>query len=292
MLNVSQPQRSNDGFQKKRIILFISGFIILVMIASSSISAQGNLILMQKRVLFEGGQTTQVLEFGNFGQDSATYVVSILHMRMTENGAFVKITEPDSGELFADNYIRIYPHTITLAPNESQTMKIQLINTADIKPGEYRSHLYFRADKSAQEKSRNTEEKNEGISVSLVPAFGITIPVIVRVGTSTSSVTLTDLDLESQGDTSHVLNFSFHRSGNFSVYGDVSVAYLSPKGKETEVEKVRGVAVYTPGSIRNTRLNLKSKKGIDFHNGKLIVRYTESTEEKGQLFAEAELQLH
>lgn len=272
--------------------LTLSVFFILRTLFCSTGSAQGNLILLQKRVVFEGHKTTQILEFGNIGKDTATYTISLLHMRMMEDGSLIKISEPDSGELFADEYVRIYPHTIVLAPKESQTMKVQLVNSESMKPGEYRSHLYFRATRTSKnERADAAGENQKSLSVTLSPLFGISIPVIIRIGKPANSVSLANLGIESKNDTSRVLTFNLKRTGNFSVYGDISVVYVPTKGKETEIEKVRGIAVYTPVSQRKTKLALVYKKGIDYHHGKLVVRFTKPVEEKGTLLAQAELPL-
>ena len=53
--------------------------------------------------------------------------------------------QPDSGQQFADKYLRFFPRRVTLAPNESQMVKLQMVKTNELQPGEYRSHLYFRA---------------------------------------------------------------------------------------------------------------------------------------------------
>ena len=48
-------------------------------------------------------------------------------------------------------------------------------------PGEYRSHLYFRAipaEKPLGEKE--VLKDTTSISIKLVPVFGITVPVIIR----------------------------------------------------------------------------------------------------------------
>ena len=64
---------------------------------------------------------------------------------MKKDGNFELINQPDSGQYFADKNFRFFPRTVLLAPNEAQVVKVQLTGINDLKPGEYRSHLYFRA---------------------------------------------------------------------------------------------------------------------------------------------------
>ncbi len=284
-------KRFKASLYEKRMVLFLAGISAVAVFTTSSAFAQGNLILLQKRVVFEGGLKNATIEFGNIGKDTARYVVSMLNMRMKEDGSFENITEPDSGQYFAEKYVRFFPRNIVLAPNESQTMKIQLVNTRDLQPGEYRSHLYFRAVPNMQDKQEAPAGNKEGISISLKPVFGITIPVIIRAGEPNTTVKLSDLALVQQNDSTQAVNFTIHRSGNFSVYGDITATYIAADGKEIEAGSVKGVAVYTPGTLRTSRLALRNIDGVDYHNGKLVVKYARQAEEDDAVMAEAELKL-
>jgi hypothetical protein len=127
------------------------------------------------------------------------------------------------------------------------------------------------------------------ISVVLKPIFGITIPAIIKVGSSTSKVTISGLQLEMVNDTLPNLKLTFNRSGNMSVYGDLTVDHISNQGKITRVGLANGVAVYTPNAIRRFQFNLNNI--VDFRTGTLRVIYTSSTDVKPVRLAEAELTL-
>jgi P pilus assembly chaperone PapD len=251
--------------------------------------AQGNLLITPRRVVFEGNLKTQELNLANTGKDTARYNVSIVQYRMKEDGSFIEITEPDPGQNFADKYIRFFPRSVTLAPNEAQVVKMQLTKTNLLTPGEYRSHVYFRAvpvEKALGEEDNRAD--STGISVRLVPIFGITIPVIIRVGESTTQVNLSDLDLEIVNDTISRLKLTFNRTGNMSVYGDIKVTYLSTDGKSIVVGTVKGIAVYTPNELRRFQMDLKNAEGVDFHKGKLEVVYSTQSDAKPEKIAETE----
>ena len=254
---------------------------------------QGNLLITPRRVVFEGSIKTQELNLANTGKDTARYNVSIIQYRMNEDGSFVEIAEPDPGQNFADKNIRFFPRSVTLAPNEAQVVKMQLTKTNTLTPGEYRSHVYFRA--VPMEKALGDEETRKdstGISVQLIPIFGITIPVIIRVGESTTKVTLNDLAVEMANDTLPRLRMTFNRTGNMSVYGDISVKYTSPEGKVTEVGIVKGIAVYTPNATRRFQLDLKRIPEVDYRKGILTVEYSTQSDAKSEKLAKAELTLN
>jgi len=268
-------------------------FVLLLSGLPLEAFTQGNLLITPRRVVFEGLVKTQELNLANTGKDTARYNVSIIQYRMNEDGSFVEITEPDPGQNFADKNIRFFPRSVTLAPNEAQVVKMQLTKTNTLTPGEYRSHVYFRA--VPMEKALGEEEirkDSSGISVQLIPIFGITIPVIIRVGESTTKVTLTDLAFEMANDTLPRLRMTFNRSGNMSVYGDISVKYTSPEGKVTEVGVVKGIAVYTPNVSRRFQLDLKRLPEVDYRNGLLTIEYSTQSDANPEKLAKAELTLN
>ena len=134
--------------------------------------AQGNLLIMPKRVVFEGVKRSEELSLANIGHDTATYIISVMQIRMKDDGSFEKINQPDSGENFADKNFRFFPRTVTLAPNEVQAVKVQLIRSSELATGEYRSHLYFRAIRNTEPLGEKELQNDSGISVKLVPVTG------------------------------------------------------------------------------------------------------------------------
>ena len=217
---------------KRLFLLSAAGLILIQVFFPFNIRAQGNLLITPKRAVFEGNKKSMDLNLANVGDDTATYAISLIQIRMTEEGGFEAITEPDEGQLFASPYLRFFPRSVTLGPNEAQTVKVQVVKAGSLEPGEYRSHVYFRA--IPKEKPLGEEEATQqdpaSISVKLVPIFGITIPVIIRVGKPAVNVTLSDLVLRFENDTIPKLKFTFNRAGNYSVYGDISVDHVSPAG--------------------------------------------------------------
>jgi len=266
--------------------------MLLLMLFSEVVSAQGNLLITPRRVVFEGNKSSQEINLANTGQDSATYSVSFVQYRMTESGSFEQIEEPDPGQLFADKMIRYFPRTVTLAPGEAQMVRMQLRRSGDMQPGEYRSHMYFRA--VPKESALGLEDQLEdttAIGIRLTPIFGITIPVIVRAGDTETTVSLNKLSVTDVNDSTAMLNLVFNREGNRSVYGDLTVDYEPARGTSVQVGLVRGIAVYTPNQIRQFQMELKLPKGVDFSSGKLVIRYTNAEGDAENLLAEKELLL-
>ena len=258
----------------------------------AGICAQGNLLLMPRRVVFEGSKRYEELNLANTGKDTARYAISLMHVRMKEDGSFQEITEPGPGENFADKYIRFFPRSVTLGPGESQVVKIQLNRSNELIAGEYRSHIYFRAIPNQPPLGETKPATDSSISIHLVPVFGISIPVIIKVGDYNTQVSLTDKSLEMAEDTIPVLNMTFARTGNMSVYGDLSVDYISLQGKTIPAGTIKGIAVYSPNAARRIKFILDKDHGIDYHSGKLRITYSAPFEAGAAKIAETELLLH
>jgi hypothetical protein len=251
----------------------IFGLLFVQILFSGGAIAQGNLLLLPRRVVFEGAKRYEELNIANTGKDTARYVISLMHIRMKEDGGFEEISQPDSGERWADRFVRFFPHSVELGPGESQVVKIQLTKINELEPGEYRSHLYFRAIPDKPLLGEERPSTDSGISIRLIPVFGISIPVIIRVGTPSIQVRISDLSVQMAEDTIPILSMTFHRAGNVSVYGDVSVYYTSAGGKTMPVGTAKGIAVYTANTVRSFRLTLDKGSAINYHSGRLSVEY-------------------
>ncbi|WP_029036115.1 fimbrial biogenesis chaperone [Salinimicrobium xinjiangense] len=267
-------------------LLRVCLFTITVLF-TAPLFAQGDLMIMPKRLVFDGSQRSQEINLANTGSDTAVYAISFVNYKMTENGNFEQVETPEEGQRFATDFLRYFPRRVTLAPNEAQTIRVQLTRTGNLEQGEYRSHMYFRAVEEQTALGVEEAEDAEGISINIKTVFGISIPIIIRHGASTTQVELQDLVLDTSGE-QITLSLSINRSGNMSVYGNLKAEHISTNGKTTEVGTVKGVSVYTPNSKRNFRFELRDAAGIDLNNGRLRISYSE---EKGATLASTEKQL-
>ena len=263
---------------------------LLFLTFACPLMAQGDLMIFPKRITFDGIQNrVQNINLSNVGKDTATYKLSYSEIKMDQDGKFITIEEPELDQRFASPYLRFYPRMITLAPNESQTVKIQLIKTNELQQGEYRSHLYFRAvPKNKVLEKEDPAHKPEGLSISITPVFGISIANIITIGESTTAATLSNLAVQHSED-GITLSIDFNRSGNKSCYGEIKVNHISPEGITTIAATVKGFAVYTPGNLRRTKIKLNTTPNTDYTKGQLQVIY--SAQDKGVKYAEASLRL-
>lgn len=265
--------------------------VLLLSGAFLKISAQGDLLVTPVRVIFDGNKQKEEISLVNIGNDTTTYSVSFLQYNMTEDGKFELIDNPSEGQMFADPYLRIFPRKVTLAPKESQVVRLQLRKKPDMQAGEYRSHLYFRAEKESAPLSLEAKKDSKLMAVQITPVFGISIPVIIRSGNVNASSTLSDLKIENQQDSISNLKFTINRTGNISIYGDIIAEYIPLSGKPVEIGLARGVAVYTSVSKRNFSIRIQKLKGVNLNSGIIKVKFTSPKDSPSELFAEKELVL-
>ncbi|MBZ9729015.1 molecular chaperone [Salegentibacter sp. JZCK2] len=242
---------------------------------------------MPKRLVFDGSERSQEINLANTGSDTAVYAISFVNYKMTERGNFEQVEEPEEGQRFATDFLRYFPRRVSLAPNEAQTIRVQLTRTGNLEQGEYRSHMYFRAVEKQTALGAEEAEESEGISINIKTVFGISIPIIIREGTSTTDLNLNDLSLNTEGENPK-LSLVINRSGNMSVYGNLTATHISPNGTETEVGMVKGVSVYTPNKKRYFSFELRNAGEVDLNSGHLKVNYSE---DKGATLATEEKQL-
>ncbi len=257
-------------------------------------SAQGNLLVTPRRILFEGGSSRiRELNLANIGQDTARFLISLMEIRMKEDGSFEQITVPDSGQLFASGHLRLYPRSVSIPPGESQMVKVQLVKSDELTAGEYRSHIYVRAVPVQKPLSEaDTARDTTQISVKLTAIFGISIPAIVRVGANDARLSIADPALIMNDAKVPHLSITFNRGGLMSSYGELTVEHVAPDGVVKKVGLVKGIAVYTPNVRRRFQMDLDQVKGVDWSKGSLHIIYKTEKEGGAGDISEATLALH
>ena len=155
--------------------------------------AQGDLLVAPTRVVINGGGGAEVV-LSNIGDKPATYRISLELRRMDETGDFNEVVEADANpsERAGLDMIRYAPRRVTLLPGQPQAVRISVRPPEGLPDGEYRVHMNFRAVPSADpvEAAAADPAQAAGVSIKLVPVYGITIPVFVRKGRLEGQATL------------------------------------------------------------------------------------------------------
>ena len=259
-------------------------FVIIALLAQSNRAyAQSDLLVAPTRLVINGPANGEVV-VSNSGARSSTYRVSLVLRRMNGEGLLQQVEEADASpsEQAALQMITFAPRKVILGPGQSQTVRIGIRPSPDVASGEYRAHLLFRAIPDSTPAPATPESgpapatsgAADGMSIALTPIFGVTIPVIARIGGVTSEVQLLSAQVDKNAGQSG-LRLEIGRVGAGSVYGNVEV---SAKGSTKPLVSVKGIAVYPEIASRSVFIPVSDQLTVP---GSLIVRFN-STNADGQ----------
>lgn len=149
----------------------------------------GDLMVAPNRIIITERERTGELSLVNVGPRTATYRISFIQMDMAEDGALKEYTDKRPDGRYADTLIRFSPRQVTLEPGVAQVVRYSLRKSEGLVPGEYRSHMVFRAvPESDPVNQPQTDINPNEFSVSLIPVYGVAIPFIVRHGATKATI--------------------------------------------------------------------------------------------------------
>jgi P pilus assembly chaperone PapD len=249
--------------------------------------AMAGLMLHPTRLVFDKNQRATQVELINNGSESATYRISLVNRRMSEDGDFAAITAPGPGEQFADSMLVFSPRQITLAPGATQTVRVMVRRPAGLAGGEFRSHLLFEKQPEPGPAGSAAGQEPQQIGILLNVLVGASIPVIVREGETGATAALSHLALQRSADGRPAIALQIDRTGTRSVYGDLEATFTPTGGGQTVVARAGGISVYTPNPMRRALLPMTAPDGTVLAHGTLHVTYRERPDAGGKLLAES-----
>lgn len=259
------------------------GLCLLALVPGTAFGA-GEVMVYPTRVVFDSERRSAHVEIINAGRETTTYRIAFENKRMTEAGHFETLP-PGTPGLYAADFVQFSPRQIVLAPGAAQIVRLYLRKPANLAAGEYRSHLAIKAVPPAAP-ARSAQPDDKGLRIELTPVFGVTIPVIVRQGTLSARAEIANLAFRNSRDKEPgLLRVQLHRTGNRSVYGDVTVHFAAARGGERVIGRAAGVAVYTPNTTRVLFVPL-AESPEKLRGGALRVTYRTRPDEGGATLAE------
>ena len=248
--------------------------------------AGGDLLVAPTRVVLDGPRGTEVF-LNNVGQQTATYRITVQLKRMTPSGDLDDVapeaaTAKEQATLAMITYA---PRRVTLAPNQPQAIRISVRSPSDLPDGEYRAHILFRAiPDAATPTAPVVTEPAKGISITLRPIYGVTIPIIVRKGNLDATATLSDAHLVRDGH-GPGLAFTLARSGSRSTYGSIRV---TRPGLAKPLLEARGIAVYAELAQRIVTLPV-SEEVAALLPGPAKIEYVADSDSGGGMIASTQV---
>ncbi len=252
---------------------------LALFVAPSAQAGVGDLLVAPTRIVLNGSRGTEIV-LSNIGDDVATYRVSVELRRMKPDGTLDDVAEANDREKTAQNMILYAPRRVTIAPNQPQTIRIAARAPAGLPDGEYRAHLLFRAVPPPRPVAPTAAVK--GVSFELIPIYGVTIPVVVRMGNLSAKVGIANVAL-AKADGKPAVSLDLTRAGDRSVFGDVRVFKA---GIKDPIAIQRGVAIYTEIGTRHMVIPINPDLAASAA-GPVTVDFVESSDSGPVALAEA-----
>lgn len=243
--------------------------------------AAGDLLVAPTRILLDGPRGTEVF-LNNIGSETATYRISLELRRMTPDGDLDEVTDAEANaiELAAKEMIRYAPRRVVLPPNQPQAIRIQVRPPEGLADGEYRAHMLFRAIPEPKPAEASPAEPATGLTFSITPIYGVTIPIIVRQGQLSSTAALANARIV-RGEQGTAFAFDLSHQGNRSTYGDI---FVRKAGVAEPLLVAKGIAIYPELQQRTVSLGIPPELAAQL-SGQISVEFREPDANGGGLIA-------
>ena len=229
----------------------------------------GDLLVAPTRIILDGRRGTEII-LNNIGEDVATYRVTVELRRMRPDGGLDNVTAPTARESAAEAMILYAPRKVTLPPNQPQSIRINARAPEGLADGEYRVHLLFRAIPEAR--PATAPKSTGGVSFRLTPVYGVTIPVIVRLGTLSATAAIANVAKRNE-DGKPVIALELSRKGDRSTFGEVRVMKA---GVADPIAVAGGIAIYTEIDKRQVTIPVDARFAA-VASGPVTIEYVERT---------------
>jgi hypothetical protein len=256
----------------------------LLAIPLAPVAAQGDLLVAPTRLVLDGRQGGEVI-LSNVGAEEAVYRVTLELRRMTPDGNLEIVDESSANatEKAALEMVRYAPRRVTLPPGEPQAIRISARPGAELPDGEYRVHMSLSAVPQVRPVAPETEASVDGgLSIRIIPVYGITMPIIIRKGDLEATAGLANPRLQ-QDERGTTFTVDITRQGTASVYGDLLV-YRQSGGDPLFI--ARGVGVYPEIAARESSFAISQEQAAALRSGAVRIEFRDPIASGGALLAE------
>ena len=188
--------------------------------------------------MLDGRKGAEVI-LNNIGDEPATYRISVEFRRMTETGDLVDVTTPSATDKKAEDMIVYAPRKVTWRRTSRKRSASRLAR---------RGHPRWRIscppavprNSAGDTGGPDPDEQAKSVQFKLTPIYGVTIPVIVRLGNLQATAGIADVHLESK-DGAPPVGLDLTRTGSRSTYGEVRVLKAGVKDPIADPEGCCGL---------------------------------------------------
>lgn len=233
----------------------------LLFLALTQSLAFANLQVFPLRADLTQRERTTSLTVRNRGDKTTTYQISSVFYQQDYEGQMSLNNSPPATERSVKDFLRFSPRRVTLAPGESQVVRLMIRPGADLAAGDYRAHIRFEPMDS-----EGKTEPNLVMRMQLEAKVAVNIPVIYRHGQVEGDVSLEKFSI--QKDQKGELSFSvvMKKTGNIFATGVFMIYHQKDLKKAQAI--VRGVSSY-----RDERRFIFPLEDFSLKKGKYILKF-------------------
>jgi hypothetical protein len=238
-----------------------------------------NLNISPKRVTLDRADRTATVYVFNQGTAAATFDIALIDRIMLPDGQILAVSEaqthPEDKDTLdklksAQGMLVATPRRATLEPGKGQTIRIRAsAPAAGSVNGEYRTHLTVTTipprdiGLTAEQAAALSPQE---LRFQINSVFGLSIPVILRVGAADVRGSIENVKLATQNVSldgasppkpTPVLSFELVRVGPNSLFGNLEVRGSKDKATADPIGAARGIGVYPEIDRRRVQLPLK-----------------------------------
>ena len=272
-----------------------------------------NLNISPKRITFNRADRSATVYVFNQGTAAATFDITLVDRIMLPDGQIVPANEAQTKPELQDEVAKLKsaqsmlvatPRRATLEPGKGQIIRIRaapaVAGPAGNPPpaGEYRTHLTITSipprDTGLTAEQAATQNPQE-LRFRINAVFGISIPVIVRIGQpdvrgAIENVKLTTENRSSDGVSppkpTAVLTLELVRLGSSSMFGNLEVHGSKDKSSADPLGVARGVGVYPEIARRQVQISFQR---IPTAGEQIEVTFKDDDTDPGHLVAKADI---
>jgi hypothetical protein len=272
-----------------------------------------NLNISPKRITFDRADRTATVYVFNQGTATATFDIALVDRVMLPDGQIMAVSEAQTHPEYkatldrlksAQGMLVATPRRATLAPGKGQTIRLRAVppttGAGPASSGEYRTHLTVTTipprdiGLTAEQAAALSPQE---LRFQINSVFGLSIPVILRVGTPDVRGAVENIKYAIQNVSpdgvappkpTPVVTFDLVRLGPNSLFGNLEVRGSKEKASEDPLAAARGIGVYPEIDRRQVVLPLTralqpgeqleiSFKDDDTAPGRLVAKATYNT---------------